>query len=230
MKKEYARYLLEKTTEDYNLIAKDFSRTRAYFWPELKFLARYVKSGHGVLDLGCGNGRLLEILKDKKIIYTGVDSSRNLIEIAKKRHPGHNFITANALNLPFVDSSFDIIYSLAVLHHIPSRELRLAFLKEAKRVLKAEGVLVLTAWNLNIFKKWPIILKYTFLKFLGKSGLDLGDVFVPWGRTQRYVHFFSKKELESLITGAGFQKIETGVARRPRTKESNFYLLVKKPH
>ena len=230
MKKEYAQYLLEKTTEDYNLIADNFSSTRPYFWKYLQFLSQYVKAGDRVLDLGCGNGRLLGLLKDRKIIYTGLDSSQKLVAIAKKKYPDHNFIIANALSLPLEDVSFDIIYSIAVLHHIPSQEMRLAFLKEAKRVLRPGGQLVLTVWNLNIFKKWPLILKHVFLKFLGRSQLDLGDLFVPWGKIKRYVHFFSKQELEKLITRSGFEKIEMGVAKSPQSKESNFYLVVKKPH
>ena len=230
MKKEYAQYLLEKTTEDYNLIADNFSSTRSYFWTYLQFLSQYIKAGDRVLDLGCGNGRLLELLKDRKIIYTGLDSSQKLVAIARKKHPGHNFITANALSLPLEGASFDIIYSIAVLHHIPSQEIRLTFLKEAKRVLKPGGQLVLTVWNLNIFKRWPLILKHVFLKFLGRSQLDLGDLLVPWGKIKRYVHFFSKQELEGLIIRAGFEKIEIGIAKKPQGKESNFYLVVKKPH
>ncbi|GAH26634.1 unnamed protein product, partial [marine sediment metagenome] len=61
MKKDYAEYLLKKTKEDYNLIAEDFSRTRWNIWAEFSIFRDYVKGGDEILDIGCGNGRLLEL-------------------------------------------------------------------------------------------------------------------------------------------------------------------------
>jgi Methylase involved in ubiquinone/menaquinone biosynthesis len=145
----FARDLLKKTKEDYDSIAQDFSRTRQSFWKELEMLKDYVKEGEKVLDIGCGNGRLFQILKDKNIEYTGIDFSKNLIELAKKKYPEGNFLVANALNLPFKENTFDKVFLIAVLHHIPSKELRSQVLKEAKRVLKPQGLLILTVWNLG---------------------------------------------------------------------------------
>jgi ubiquinone/menaquinone biosynthesis C-methylase UbiE len=144
MDQKYAKYLLEKTREDYNLLAEDFSRTRSVVWEELKLLGKYILPGDKILDLGCGNGRLLQILGEKNIEYFGVDNSEKLIKIAKEKylHPPQvfgtqkfgrariNFQVADALNLPFSDNFFDKVYSIAVLHHIPSTEFRLQFLKE----------------------------------------------------------------------------------------------------
>ena len=85
MDRNYAEYLIKKTTQDYNLIAEVFSRTRERIWPEMRFLFDdYPVPGEKILDIGCGNGRFLEIFKQKKVDYFGVDSSERLIEIAKK--------------------------------------------------------------------------------------------------------------------------------------------------
>jgi len=125
------------------LIAEDFSRTRRYLWPDFQSLAEYIKPQDKVLDLGCGNGRLIELLGDKEIDYLGVDNVQNFIEIAKKKYPAYSFQVADALSLPFADNSFDKVCSIAVLHHIPSEELRLKFLEEAKTL----KILNLTALN-----------------------------------------------------------------------------------
>ena len=155
MDKSRAQYLLRKTTQDYNLIAKDFSRTREYVPKERKeLLLRYIKQDYRVLDLGCGNGRFAEIFPEN-IDYIGVDNSEKIVKIAQKKHPKKKFQTAEALNLPFSDDFFDIVFSFSVIHHIPSNELRLLFLKEAKRVLKPKGFLILTVWNLNPIPKEP---------------------------------------------------------------------------
>jgi len=47
----------------------------------------YIEPGQKVLDLGCGNGRLLNALKDKKIDYIGVDNSEKLLLEAQTLYP-----------------------------------------------------------------------------------------------------------------------------------------------
>ncbi|MBU0476874.1 class I SAM-dependent methyltransferase, partial [Patescibacteria group bacterium] len=186
MNREYAQYLLKQTCQDYNLIAGDFSRTRAEMWEGFEFLKDCVAQGERVLDLGCGNGRLYKLLEKQNIDYYGVDCAEKLIDIAKFLYPEAKFQVADALSLPFPDDFFDKVFSIAVLHHIPSRELRAQFLKEAKRVLRKDGLLVITVWDLNPFKmiltkKWKRLLsflKYTSLKMFTISKLDFKDFFV----------------------------------------------------
>ena len=221
MDKEYAKYLLEKTRQDYNLIAEDFSRTRGKMWEELKFLEEYIIDGEKVLDLGCGNGRLYELFKEKFVDYYGVDNSDKMIEIAKSRYPKIKFQVADALNLPFPENFFDKVISIAVLHHIPSEEFRLQFLNEIKRVLKPEGKIILLVWNLSIWK--------SFFFFLKNWKLDFGDSFIPWGNeVLRYVHRFSKNELKKLAEKVGFKVRETKILKRPRSKKSNILLVAEK--
>lgn len=230
MDRNYAKYLLDKTRRDYNQIADDFSRTRGKIWEELKFLEENIAEDERVLDLGCGNGRLYEFLRRKSADYYGVDISEKLTAIAKKRYPNAKFKVADALNLPFLDNFFDKIISIAVLHHIPSKEFRLQFLKEANRILKPGGMLFLVVWNLVSFKKSFIFLKYAALKILKKSNLDFGDAFFPWGEeTLRYVHRFSINELKKLIEAAGFKVKEIRILERQTSKESNILLIAQKP-
>jgi len=227
---KYAKYLLRKTRQDYNLIAQDFSRTRREIWEEMRFLfADFLMTGERVLDLGCGNGRWFKLFQEYGVDYIGVDSSEKLIEIAKREHPKARFQVADALNLSFPENFFDKIYSIAVFHQIPSKELRLQFLKEAKRVLKSEGLLILTAWKFHQPKEALLLFKYTILKLLGKSKLDFKDVFQPWGKKiQRYYHYFSQAELENLVQIAGFEIQEKGIVKNKRGNRQNIYLVAKK--
>jgi len=229
MDKEYAKYLLDKTRQDYNLIAKDFSSTRRFVWRGLEPLYNYALPREKVLDLGCGNGRLLQIFKEIDIDYTGVDSSEELIEIARKTYPNAKFEVADALHLPFPNNHFDKVYSIGVLHHIPSTELRLQFLEGAKKTLKPEGLFILTAWDLWRWRKFKQIFKFTALKLLGKSKLDGKDIFVPWQKTcQRYIHCFTKRELAGLMGKAGFKVKEIGTLKMPESKENNIYIVAQK--
>ncbi len=228
MKQKYAEQLLKKTKEGYDKIAEEFSTTREEVWEEMNFLFDdYVIPGDKILDLGCGNGRFFELLEDKDVNYIGVDFSEKLIEIAKKKYPKVKFQVADALDLPFPNNYFDKIYSIAVLHHIPSKELRLQFLKEARRVLKPDGFLILTAWKLKSKKDWNLFLKYTILKLIGK--LERGDVFQPWGKkTERYFHLFSEEELMDLAKEVKFKIIKEGIVTNEKGNRRNIYLVVEK--
>ena len=226
---EFAKYLLEKTRETYNLIAKDFSGKREKIWEEMLFLFDDLKEGEKVLDLGCGNGRWFSVFREKKVEYFGVDFSEKLVQIAKEKFPEGKFLVADALNLPFPENFFDKVYSIAVLHQIPSEIFRIKFLKEAKRVLKKEGKLILTVWKFHELKEKLILLKYTFLKLIGKSKLDFRDVFESWGkRAKRYYHFFSQKELKNLLEKAGFKILKIGLVKNKKGNRQNYFAICQK--
>lgn len=177
--------------------------------------------------MGCGNGRFYELLKNTD--YTGIDSSEKLIQIAQKKYPQANFRVADSLNLPFKENSFDKIYSIAVFHHIPSKELRIKFLKECQRVLKKDGKLILTVWKFHNKKERHLLLRYTILKIIGKSKLDFKDILEPWGnQTLRYYRWFSRRELTRLVKSTGFKIEKTGIIKNTRGSRQNFYLIARK--
>ncbi|PIU14685.1 hypothetical protein COT20_02610 [bacterium (Candidatus Gribaldobacteria) CG08_land_8_20_14_0_20_39_15] len=232
MKIEYAQQLLNKVRDDYNQIAEDFSNTRVQIWPEIATLFDYIKKGGKVLDLGCGNGRFVKIIKEKGGEYFGTDVSEKLIETAKKNYPNEKFQINEPLKLLFFDGYFDIIYSIAVFHHIPAKELRLRFLEEAKRVLKLSGLLVLTVWKPKDKQEKCLKIKFLAKKIFGLSGgLDFGDVIEPWfgkNKGERYFHCFSEKELTNLAREAGFEIVKSGIIRNEKGNRNNFYLVCKK--
>lgn len=231
MKEEYARSLLSKTKQDYTLIAKDFSRTRKNPWPELQPLFdNYLESGDKVLDLGCGNGRYFPFFRKNRVSYFGVDNNPALLEIAKKKFPGETFQEENALNLSFPNEFFNKVYSIAVLHQIPSREFRIQFIKEAERVLKPAGLLVLTVWHFHRKEQIKMMLKYFFRKIMGRTKLDWGDVFVPWSeRTDRYYHIFSQWGLERLVGSMGLRVMEGGIIKNKKGTRQNLFVVARKP-
>lgn len=234
MDKDYAKYLLKKTKEDYDLISQEFSKTREKVWNEIGFLFyNHLKEKERVLDLGCGNGRYYEFFKDKNIEYIGADNSESLIKIAKEKYPKAKFQTENALALSFKDNYFNKIYSIAVLHRIPSYDFKIQFLKEAKRVLKPNGLFILTVWKLpfnNYSKKnLFLLLKFTFLKIIKKSKLDFKDILEPWGnQTEKYYHWFSKRELKKLLKKSGFKIKGIGVIKNEKGNRQNIYAIAKK--
>ena len=216
MDKDYADYLVKKTQEDYNTIAEDFDRTRGRLWEGMERFAAAVDDGDAVLDFGCGNGRLLELFEGKTVDYTGIDQSRALIERARARHPNTRFLCGEGSKLPFEDASFDAVFAIAVMHHIPSVARREELLAEIRRILKPGGRLVITAWNLWQRKYFPLMVKHTLKKLTGQSKMDYRDILVPWHSGsgavmgERYYHCFTRDELYLLVEGAGFIVRERG--------------------
>ena len=94
MKDKNISKILREIEVGYDQMADKFSGTRSFFWPDLEFIKDHISDGDRVLDFGCGNGRLLEILKDKKTEYYGADVSQKLLDLAKEKYPQfrHNFV------------------------------------------------------------------------------------------------------------------------------------------
>src|SRR3989338_3354772 len=104
-----AKKIMELNKHFYNLLAEDFSRTRANIWEEFKSLGEYWQDRDQVLELGCGNGRFYDLVcrPGKNIKYFGVDNSERLIAMAKQNYPQGQFILNDGLELPFGDEFFD---------------------------------------------------------------------------------------------------------------------------
>lgn len=219
----YAKQILRKTVSDYNSISEKYSRVRQKDWKEMDFLFdKHLNPNDVVLDLGCGNGRFFPCFNG--VQYFGVDSSSGLIEIAKNNYPQGNFQIASSDSLPFPDNYFDKIFSIAVLHHIPSLQLRSQFLKEARRVLKDDGSLILTVWDLKEKLK-----KKSFFDWFKMRKLDKGDVFLPWyGSESTYFHCFNLEELVQLVKDSGFEVLDKGEIAVGQKPYFNFYIVVKK--
>ncbi len=163
-----------------------------------------------ILDVGCGNGRNLLPFKGHDLY--GLDFSREMLMFAKKFSDKHDLniklVQGDARSLPFKSNTFDLILSIAVLHHLRNP---LIALMEIHRVLKPGGTLVASVWN-----KWQS-------RFLVDSILRRREVFVPW-RTgnvvyKRYYRLLSKKDLKQLLRMAGFLRFEIF----PGTKKGLFY-------
>src|SRR4051812_3476202 len=97
------------------------------------------------LEIGCGPGRLMRPMSRYFGEIHGIDVSDEMIRRAEANlrdvphaHPHH---TSGADLAPFADESFDFVYSYAVFQHIPSFDVVMNYLREAKRVLKPGGLL-----------------------------------------------------------------------------------------
>ena len=100
-----------------------------------------LKSIKSVLDLGCSFGLDVEHLEKmtEKIPfkYIGVDFTPAFIEVAREHFPEYNFVVANAMDLPYKDKSFDVVYTRHTLEHVsdPFKEIDEMFRVSKKYVI-----------------------------------------------------------------------------------------------
>jgi len=97
-----------------------------------------IPEGAKVLDIGCNSGEFMRLLAEKRHCdVTGVDVSAPVLEIAKKK--GLKVVLCDADKLPFADKTFDVVTLMETLEHFNDP---LPYLREIKRVLKKDGILL----------------------------------------------------------------------------------------
>ena len=121
---------------------------------EIKRLRKWsnLPSNKTVLEIGCGTGngsRLIRKYFQAKKIYA-TDLDKRMIEIAKRRNADDSisFEVQNATRLKFKNDSFDAVFDLGVIHHIPDWK---ECLKELRRVLKPNGELIMEDLSIETF-------------------------------------------------------------------------------
>lgn len=102
-----------------------------------------VSEGDRVLDVGTGPGLVASMARERGADPVGLDFSEAMLAEARRLHPEIEFRKGSAEALPFGDEEFDAVVGNFVLHHSGDPS---SVLKEAFRVLRADGRVGLTVW------------------------------------------------------------------------------------
>lgn len=103
----------------------------------------YIKGD--VLEVGCGEGRGIDLLLPKASSFTAVDKIKPVIERLQQKHPGAKLMSMNIPPLAgLANNTYDVVISFQVIEHIANDVL---FLQEIHRVLKPGGTALLTTPN-----------------------------------------------------------------------------------
>ena len=237
MDKQTEQNLLNIVKRNYEGIAEQFSETRkkdlsTNLWGELIKFTRDISENSSILDVGCGNGRLLKAFEDIKIKYLGVDNNEELLGYAKSLYPDREFVLGDVLELNNIPQlNFDYVFFVAVIHNLPGQDLRLQALKQLRNKVSQNGKIIITAWNLWSQEKYlKLIFKFILLKlmrrmsrrffrmyskksrdpdFALRASGDWGDILFDWKNSkgekvsQRYYHAFRKGELKKIAKRPG---------------------------
>ena len=140
--------------------------------------------GLKILDIGCGGGLLCEPLSRLGAIMTGIDASKNNIEVAKlhsqEMNLDINYINCSPENLKFKDK-FDVILNMEVVEHVSNVNL---FIQNCSELIKKKGIMFVATINKNLksyifailgaeyILRWLPIGTHDWDKFLTPNDLD----------------------------------------------------------
>ncbi len=217
------KQILALNTKFYQSVATHFSKTRQSNWKGWGRVVNFFEDlpEPKVLDIGCGNGRFLNFLKEntsKKFEYTGIDNNAELLSEAQSKNPECKFIDVDVFgNLESLKDKYNFIVVFGLMHHIPGKEFREKWLHDVIALLEEKGILVLTFWD---FKAEKVL----------KTLPDEGDYILGWDKkpeTERYAHKFTEKELNDISTNYDVELVEK-LEADGKDNKSNKYLIFKK--
>ena len=223
---ELGEYHLHIATEDREedfknefAIQKDFT---AYKGKKIAWiLNNYNFKVKNALNVGCGGALSKSISKpyfDKGYDMIGVDVSEEYLEQFNEIFNA-DVIQANGIALPFGNNNFDLVNFTDILEHLHHPLLGLS---EAQRVLKVEGVIILTTPNHCAFPLFrclnPLIFFEKAISLHYDRILPPRNILTHWMGLNFYHTEFSKDEITRLVKAAGFEilSFETGPPDRDK--------------
>ena len=124
---------------------------RSELWGEhrgrYRFAAHLVRPGARVLDVACGAGFGLEMLRAAGAYPLGVDLQPAALAEARRAAPGAALIRGDGMRLPLPDQTVDLVVSFETIEHVSDAA---ALLAELRRVLRPGGCLVLSTPNRDL--------------------------------------------------------------------------------
>ena len=191
------RNYLDRTYEDHALPLTRLINMR---YPVEQHVKKNCRRG---LDVGCGWGWAIKYFRDIGIEMHGFDVTHNILKDSISFCGTENLLIADGEKIPYKKDTFDLVFSWHVIEHVPYPQI---FLKEIKRVLKDNGLLVIGVPNdhaLDILPFRPF--RYLLNKKINKTQKiiklmtyhDIG-----------HVREYTKKEIKDELIDAGFEVLQ----------------------
>lgn len=162
-------------------------------------------TGMKVLEVGCGIGSDLCRFAEAGAVVTGIDLSKRSADLAKKRLEfcklrGTAF-EGDAERIPFKDGTFDLVYSLGVLHHTPDIG---RAINEMHRVLRPRGEIRAMLYHRHSVVSLQMYLRFGL--FVGRPFRSLADIFASHHESPG-TRVYSVSEVRKIF--ASFRDLET---------------------
>jgi SAM-dependent methyltransferase len=195
----------------YNSIAKEFSDSRYRVWKTVGEFLDEIQLNTVNADIGCGNGKNMKYRSD--IQFIGMDLCENFVDICKQSKL--NVTHGNILSIPFESDYFDNVISIAVIHHLKTKDERMKAISELIRITKPGGRILIYVWAFEQDET-------------SKRRFETQDVLVPFRLKNsdksfdRFYHVYVYGELEKEIQNKNVYIEKVGY------ELSNHFIIIKK--
>lgn len=217
--------------EFYQRFGEAFAETRRRIQPGVaRALDEWITGGDW-LDIGCGSGTLSQAWIKRGLTgsYTGIDFSQPLLHEAQKLlkanppQPGLviTFQQMDLMNEGWAESyqkaAYDGVLAFAVLHHIPGAAARMSLLRQTSSLIRPGGLFIHSEWQFQHSPNLMARVQPWSKVDLRKEDVDAGDTLLDWrhevtggekGYGLRYVHLFSREELQEMAGACGFEIVQ----------------------
>ncbi|MCC6315132.1 MAG: class I SAM-dependent methyltransferase [Thermomicrobiales bacterium] len=153
---------LESEQTDFDLVADAYDESlpahvvEHYLAKRVAYIRRHTLPGTA-LDLGCGTGVLAERVRAAGYDVVAMDPFRGMLSQLRHRQPDFPVVQGNGTALPFPDATFDLVYCVAVMHHIADPLAVRRTLVEMARVTRPGGHVLI--WDHNPRNPyWPLLM------------------------------------------------------------------------
>ena len=165
-----------------------------------------------LLDFGCGVGRMTRGFAAHFSSCVGIDVSEKMINLAKQfdTQVSHcEFIASAGEVLPFADKTFDFVFTVLVLQHLPNKSVILRYIAEFIRVAKENGVVVFQLPN-EVPLRRRLQLRRRLWWLLSSIGVPQSWLFKKLGLAPIKMNGISRKKVEAFVRalGARVQAVE----------------------
>ncbi len=259
MRKTIIKLLNQLNLDFYRQISVDFSQSRNFSWQGwskfLQFLPK--KQNLQILDIACGNGRFVDFLQQNfnlNFSYLGLDSSGELLEIARKKYPKVKFelvdlvekLLKNEKQIIDIQKKFDLIVVFGLTHHLASTKLKELLFKNLKMSLSDGGLIIVSNWQFAREKDRFAKNILTWSKIIGNWQIDFGqkikliylwlhltknDYLLDWRKglqahqAFRYCHQIDEEEMFQLVSASGLRIVDSFFADGKSGKLNQYFLL-----
>ena len=123
-----------------------FTKVKAGYIADFCNSHQFASASTKALDVGCGVGSFHSLLIDEFEELHGVDVSADSISKASDNHPLVEYKTYSGSRLPYESDTFDVVFTVCVLHHVPTDNWQ-QFVNEMYRVVNRGGLVIIFEHN-----------------------------------------------------------------------------------